>query len=255
MIDATSLAALLSRIARLAPLAPTAAPDTAPPPSPQPPGRTLPACAPLPEPTRAHAAPQPAPTASRSAPSAPSVLRPAPASAALFRGFAGASTRVASEPDEPGAPRGDAPAQDALAAAARGADARAAAENADARIAAPREIERLVREQTEPLARPIALGTLFPPDPEATLRIEPHAEGRRGEAPAHAVRARLALTLARLGEVVLVVSVHEGRARVNAHVASAEARAELAAGAPALGAAFARNALALERLEVSAHER
>lgn len=120
----------------------------------------------------------------------------------------------------------------------------------------PREIERLMREHGEPQGRTIALGALFPPDAGATLCIR--REERKPPAgaapPTHLWSARLQLSLPRLGEVALVVSVHEELARVSARAASAASRAELAAGAPLLAAALERNALVLERIEVAADD-
>ncbi|MEW5863067.1 MAG: flagellar hook-length control protein FliK [Pseudomonadota bacterium] len=122
--------------------------------------------------------------------------------------------------------------------------------------ASPREIERLAREHGEPQGRAIALGALFPPDAGATLCIR--REDRKPPAgaapPTHLWSARLQLKLPRLGEVALVVSVHEELARVSARAASAASRAELAAGAPLLAAALERNALVLERIEVAADD-
>lgn len=230
---AHSLLALLVRTVRLSPL-PGASPAPAPAPEPSAPTPTPPAAS-------AHPALEAGPTQAAPNPVRAPVRLPAPV-----------PTRVLVAPGLEALYRRDEP--EASRRLAAGSDSECGEPGASP--ASPREIERLVREQGDSQVRAIPLGALFPPDARATLCIR--REGRDQPAgeppPTHQWSARLELTLPRLGEVALVVSVHEELACVSARAASAASRAELAAGAPMLAAALERNALVLERIEVAAHE-
>lgn len=125
-----------------------------------------------------------------------------------------------------------------------------------AALPVPRELQRLVHEQLATLETRTAVVPLAPwPGQEARLAITDEPEAREGaadEAPQERQwRATLRIDLPRLGEIEFALSVHDERVRVGARTARGESRAQLAAQAPDLHGALGRNALRLERLEVT----
>lgn len=207
---------------------------TAEPPQPQPRAAAPPA---------AGGAPPPAPVAD---PRAQTAAVPAPARAPLAprpQVAAGLETLYRREAE-------------AAAAESGPAQGEPEAERAALLQVSPRDIERLAREHGGPQARAIPLAMLAALDPHSTLaiRCDPQAPDGTEPEPAHRWSARIDLALPRLGRIVLLVSVHEELARVSARAKESASRSELAAAAPALAAALARNALVLERMEVRADD-
>jgi hypothetical protein len=97
------------------------------------------------------------------------------------------------------------------------------------------------------------------PGQEATLSIsdepEPGSQGEAAPQPGPGWRASLTLRLPCLGEVRLTLAVRDELVRVSACAAEDASRRALAAQAPLLETALRRNALVLERMDVTGDER
>lgn len=125
--------------------------------------------------------------------------------------------------------------------------------------AVPKPLEPVVREQLATLeTRSAVVPLVIWPGQTATLAVaedpEPQA-GRAAPGGVRAWRARLRLELPRLGEIEFSLALHGEQVSVGARAPAAASRAELVQHAAGLRAALARNALALERIEVGGDER
>lgn len=125
--------------------------------------------------------------------------------------------------------------------------------------AIPKALEPVVREQLATLeSRSAVIPLTVWPGQTATLAVAEDPEPQAGRAAASGAptwRARLRLELPRLGEIEFSLALHGDQVSVGARAAAAASRAELAQHAAGLRAALARNALALERIEVGGDER
>lgn len=154
------------------------------------------------------------------------------------------------------AARPEVPLAAAADSAARSVDS-SAPELSSAAI--PKPLEPVVREQLATLeSRTAVVPLVVWPGQTATLAVAEDPEPEAGRAAARgprAWRARLRLELPRLGEIDFSLALQGDRLSVGARARADASRAELAQHAAELRAALARNALALERIEVGGDER